>query len=139
MPRIINLILTDLRRSKYNTVEKCKEKQVDWKLDGVDVDNLNNLQDRVKALLTQPGRKDYEICKDGIRINDSNVAKLNNNDSLILLDPGQKTDFPINYTQKCSAVPHTRAVTNQKGKFYGLEGTLKEFKYNVGLRSKIFG
>jgi hypothetical protein len=109
-------------------VEKCKEKQVDWKVDGVDVDNLNNLKDRVKALLTQPGRKDYEICNpDGIRINNSNVAKLNNNDSLILLDPGQNNDFPINYTQKCSAVPHTRAVTNQKGKFYGLEGILKEF------------
>ncbi len=126
---MIRVYVTDLRNSILKG-KKAKQKKLlveNIIILGCDSASLSNLEKAIGIVLTENkigGNKKFVTYNtDTIRIDTGNVGKLENGDNLILFDSDQ-TGIPAGYEhiETYQILPHTRAVTNQEGKFYGLEG-----------------
>lgn len=124
--RRIEVVVTDVRLSLWDTVPKEDQRQKDYKVVIViyansDETSYKNLKTGIQAKIRI---KDYEIANpDFGRITPENASKLRKGDHLILVDPDQMK-FPFPYSHTVNYTPHSRALTNQDGKFGGTDGKL---------------
>lgn len=112
--------VTDVRNCYWLQFPEDQRKQIDWL---IPFKSLTQLREEVAEKIRQNPHNQYHesflICTtDKIEITELNFNKLKKNDSLLVMDPGQK-GLPFNYEESFSNVPHTRAVTDQQGTYYG--------------------